>query len=51
MQTRKNMITKLHKNIEHLNQQVEEKDQVIKELRKQLEDLGYKKAVQEWVEL
>lgn len=45
------MITKLHKNIEHLNQQVEEKDQVIRELRKKLEDLGYKKAVQEWVEL
>tara|TARA_R110000824_G_C14903157_1_gene645683 strand:+ start:40 stop:195 length:156 start_codon:yes stop_codon:yes gene_type:complete len=51
MQTKENMITKLHKNIEHLNQQVEEKDQIIKELRKQLEDLGYKKAVQEWVEL
>ena len=45
------MATKLHKNIEYLNQQVEEKDQVIKELRKQLEDLGYKKPVQEWVEL
>ena len=45
------MITKLHKNIEHLNQQVEEKDQIIKELRKKLEELGYKKAVQEWVEL
>ena len=45
------MITKLHKNIEHLNQQVEEKDQIIRELRKKLEDLGYKKAVQEWVEL
>ena len=51
MQTRENMIGKLHKNIEHLNQQVEEKDQVIRELRKKLEDLGYKKAVQEWVEL
>ena len=51
MQTRENMITKLHKNIEHLNQQIEEKDQIIKELRKKLEDLGYKKAVQEWVEL
>ena len=51
MQTRENMATKLHKNIEYLNQQVEEKDQIIKELRKKLEDLGYKKAVQEWVEL
>ena len=51
MQTRENMISKLHKNIEHLNQQVEEKAQVLKELRKQLEDIGYKKAVQEWVEL
>ena len=51
MQTRENMIGKLHKNIEHLNQQVEEKDQIIRELRKKLEDLGYKKAVQEWVEL
>jgi len=51
MQTRENMITKLHKNIEYLNQQVEEKDQIIKELRQKLEDLGYKKAVQEWVEL
>lgn len=51
MQTRESMATKLHKNIEYLNQQVEEKDQIIKELRQKLEDLGYKKAIQEWVEL
>ena len=41
----------LHKNIEKLKKQLEEKDEVIKELRKKLENLNYKKANQEWVEL
>jgi|TARA_R110002020_G_scaffold5078_6_gene21549 prefoldin subunit 5 len=40
----------LHKNIEVLKEQLNEKDETILKLRKQLETLGYKQANQSWVE-
>jgi hypothetical protein len=39
-----------HKQVKALKKQLEEKDNIIKELRLKLEDLNYKKANQEWVE-
>ena len=40
----------LHKNIETLKQQLEEKEETIKKLRKELSKLNYKRANQSWVE-
>jgi len=50
MQTKEQMVSRLHRDINQLQQQVKEKDDTIKKLRKELENLGYKKANQEWVE-
>ena len=40
----------LHKNIEVLKQQLEEKEETIKELRKELSKLNYKRSNQSWAE-
>jgi hypothetical protein len=45
------LINKLHKQNKLLNKQLEERDKIILILRKELENLGYKKASQQWVEL
>ena len=50
MQTKEQKVSRLHRAIDQLQQQVKEKDDTIKKLRKELETLGYKKANQEWVE-
>mgnify|MGYP003152694884 CR=1 FL=1 len=40
----------LHKNIEVLKQQLKEKEETIKKLRKELSKLNYRQANQSWVE-
>ena len=40
----------LHKNIEILKQQLKEKEETIKKLRKELSKLNYKRANQSWAE-
>ena len=50
MQTKEQMVSRLHRAIDQLQQQAKEKDDTIRKLRKELETLGYKKANQEWVE-
>ena len=40
----------LHKNIETLKQQLEEKEETIKKLYKELSKLNYKRSNQSWVE-
>ena len=51
MKPKDNSVSRLHGIIDRLQQQVKERDDTIKKLRKELEILGYKKANQEWVEL
>ena len=43
-------VDKLHKHVEILNKQLEEKEKTIKDLRQELEKCNYKKANQSWVE-
>ena len=43
-------VDKLHKHVEILNKQLEEKEKTIKDLRQELEKFNYKKANQSWVE-
>ena len=50
MQTKEQMVSRLHRAIDQLQQQVKEKDDTIQKLSTELETLGYKKANQEWVE-
>jgi len=45
-----NTVDKLHKHVEILNKQLEEKEKTIKDLRQELEKFNYKKANQSWVE-
>ena len=43
-------IDKLHKHVEILNNQLEEKEKTIKDLRQEIEKFNYNKANQSWVE-